>query len=277
MGFKGKSGGGFWNNVDGEFVDYIFETFKSAKGDLFISLQPSIKVDGQEEASSRGLLFGAADKYDISEDGKTVTAKEGDTTSYAANLPAGQWLDSLVAAGEKLEIEAALPDLDAGEPLNLEGILGTRFRLGTIPDVKGTKDRGQEVGKDGVSRDRRFNVITEIYSLGGTKTGGKKAVTGKAGKPSAKTVVWGNLVQDAADAIVLEAIAAAQKADKKNKTGEIPAPKLKMAALRAPALAGDKALKDAVIKLVGSDEYLNGATERGVFVYDADGETVASA
>ena len=133
-------------------------------------------------------------------------------------------------------------------------------------------------GKDGIKRDRKNAIVEAVYALAGAKpAAGKKALAGKAGKPGAKTVVWGNLVQDAADAIVLEAIAAAQKADKKNKTGEIPASKLKMAALRAPALAGDKALKDAVIKLVGSDEYLNGATERGVFAYDADGETVAAA
>ncbi len=278
MGFSGgiKSGGGLFYG-DGTLHPFTFSAVApgaDSAGDwafVVLAFQP----DGSEEIYTKHLFLGGVDRYEFEEGGTTAQGvrdgQKTDLTSIGAKIPSGRFFQTLVETGVDVNVESVLPDLEAGEPLNFDGLAGARVRLGDEVDVKGTASKGQVLGKDGVKRDRKNVIVEAVYSIGGAK---KSAV--KGGKPAAgKNIAKANTdARDKADAIVLQLIADAQKADKKNKTGEIPVSKFKMAALRTLAKDGDK---DAVIKMLGTEEYRADAAERGVFTYDADGETVATA
>ena len=276
MGFKGKSGGGFWNGVDGKLVSFKFTNVGPGEGTNagdWLYLVPSFLADGAEAETTQHLFFGGVDRYSVSKDGKTaqgITAdgEPSEVTSYGAKTPAGRFLDTLVEKGSELGIEALLPDLDGGDPINLEAIEDVRVRIVQEKDEAGTAKRGQRVAANGNKYDRTNSIIAAVYEL----PGGKKAA--KGGKPAKGAKADVNATRDKADTIVLQLIADSQKADKKNKTGETPVSKFKMAALRA---LGKDADKDAVIKLLGTEEYRTDAAEREVFAYDEAGETVAAA
>jgi hypothetical protein len=145
--------------------------------------------------------------------------------------------------------------------------------------VKATADLGKRQGSDGNEYDRTNTVVETVYELAsgakpasGAKGGAAKAGAKGGGKGSKAE---DTTVRDAADAVVLQLIADAKKTDKKNKTGETPTSKFKMAVLRNAEI--DKAIKGDVTKLLADEAYLNDAVERDVFSYDADGETVAEA
>lgn len=269
MSFRGaikKVGGGFWSNVDGELTGYKFETFDSKKGETFVSFVPEVQVDGAEAPDSRSLMLGYADRFEISEDGRTLTAADGGPVNIPPDLPAGLFFDSLVEAGQHLNIENILPDLEGGQPLNVEGLIGTRFRLGQKVNVEYTARKGKQKGKDGKEYDRKDSVVLAVYSLPGV-TAAKTTAT----KGGPKLVAGTNEVRDKADEAIIALCQAAAKADKKNATGRIPTSKLSVGVLKQ--LAGDK-LKDAVRKLVNDEAYLTGGTERGMFVFDESESTV---
>ncbi len=273
MGFSGgiKSGGGLFYG-DGTLRPFTFSAIApgaDSAGDwayVVLAFQP----DGSDKVNTKHLFLGGVDRYEFEEGGTTAQGlnKDGEAsnlTSIGAKTPVGRFFQTLVENGGDVNIESVLPDLEAGEPLNFDGLDGARVRLGEETDVKGTATKGQILGKDGISRDRKNVIVEAVYALAGVKAAVKSVKGAKANV---------NTTRDAADAIVLGAIANAQKADKKNKTGEIPASKLKMAALNGGL---DRGIRDAVIALVKSEEYLTDAAEREVFTYDADGETVAAA
>jgi hypothetical protein len=282
MGFKGKAGGGFWNGVTGKLTGFEFTNVGPGdSGDKtdWVYLVPTFLADGADEdkATTQHLFLGGQDRYSISKDGQTIQSvnedgSDAEVTTYGAKTPAGRFLDTMVEAGTELGIEALLPDLDAGEPINLGPLEGIRVRLAQEKDEAGTKKRGQRVAANGNKYDRTNSIVDAVYEL---PAGKGKAVN----KSSGTRVIKGakadvNAARDKADAVVVQLIADAIKADKKNKTGETPVSKFKMAALRSLAKDGDK---DVVIKLLGDEAYRADAAERGVFVYDEAGETVASA
>lgn len=277
MGFRGglKSGGGFWNNVDGTITGYEFTTTPPGAGkakatDEWIYFVPNVRIDGAEADTNQHLFLGASERYEISDDGLTLTSLEGNVTTIGAKTPAGKFLDSLIEHGFP---ESNLPDLEGGEPLNLEAIIGTRVRLAQIKDAEGTAKRGKRKdAKTGKEYDRTDSVVSDVLEL---PKAGKQAAAGKAA-PAAKGVKNGKpngldreLLMKA-DKVVLDLIEAA--VDKKNKTGEIPVSKLSVGTLRL--LSGDSD-KEAVRKLVNSEEYRAAAAARGAFKYDADAETVS--
>lgn len=277
MGFRGglKSGGGFWNNVDGKLTNFVFTDVPpgdDAEAGEWLYLVPSFQADGSEDETTQHLFFGAVERYSVSKDGKTVTSlnedgSDAEVTTIGAKTPAGRFLDSLVTQGEEKGIEAILPDLEGGDPLNLDALEGTRVRLVQEKDEAGTKKRGQRTDpKTGKKYDRTVTVVAAVYDLPGAKTGGKAGTKGAKGKGGDEAI------RDKADKVVTDLIAAST--DKKNKTGETPVSKFKIAALKAYAKDADK---DAVIKLLGTEEYRLDAAERGVFAYDAEGETVQTA
>jgi hypothetical protein len=267
MGFRGalKQGGGFWNNVDGTVKDYSFTTVgpgKSGEESEWVYFVPAVQVDGADAASTQHLFLGGADRYEISDDGHTITAADGGNVTIGANTPTGKFLDSLIEAGFP---ESNLPDLEAGEALNLEGMIGTRIRLKQQKDEEGTKKRGKRIDpKTKKEYDRTETVVSNVYSLPG---GAAKA----ASKGGPKLVAGTNEVRDKADEAIIALCQAAAKADKKNATGRIPTSKLSVGVLKQ--LAGDK-LKDAVRKMVNDEAYLTGGTERGMFVFDETESTV---
>ncbi len=282
MGFSGgiKSGGGGLFYGDGTLEQFTFSAIapgSDTAGDWAYGVL-AFRPDGSDKVNTKHLFLGGVDRYDFEEGGTTAQGvKDGqptDQTSIGAKTPMGRFFQTLVENGETVGVESVLPDLEAGEPLNFDGLTGARVRLGEETDVKGTASKGQIVGKDGVSRDRKNVIVETVYSVGeaqapvkGAKGG--KPVAGKAPKANA------NAARDKADAIVLQLIAEAQKADKKNKTGEIPVSKFKMAALRATYEKGVE--KAVVTALLADEDYLADAAAREVFSYDAEGETVATA
>lgn len=278
MGFRGglKQGGGFWNNVDGTITGYEFTTTPPGAGkgkkatDEWIYFVPSVRVDGAEEDTNQHLFLGASERYEISDDGQTLTSIEGSVTSIGARTPAGKFLDSLIEHGFP---ESNLPDLEGGEPLNLEAIIGTRVRLQQIKDVEGTAKRGKRKdAKTGKEYDRTDSVVSQVYDLpkaGKQASAGKPAVATKGVKNGKPNGLDRELLAKA-DKVVLDLIEAA--VDKKNKTGEIPISKLSVGTLRL--LSGDSD-KEAVRKLVNSEEYRVAASARGAFQYDSEAETVS--
>lgn len=284
MGIRGaiKSGGGFWNNVDVTLLGVTFTTVppgEDAESGEWMYMVPEVQVDGADGPTTQHLFMGAAERYSIEEDGaSSISGVDDAPVSIGANTPAGKFVNSLLDANPELDIEGALPDVEAGEALTFEGIAGARLRLKQQRDEEGTKKRGKRKvkGKDGKTKeyDRTDTVVVTVYSIGGEKPAkGKPGAKPVAGKPAASKPAPGKKtdteVRDKADAAVVSLCEAA--VDKKNKTGKIPTSKISVGILKA--LASDKQ-KDAVRKLAVTEEYLADAAERDVIVYDADEATI---
>jgi len=279
MGFGGglKGGGGLFNG-DGTLRPFTFSAIAPGdkKAGKWAYIVLAFQADGKEKVDTQHLFLGGVDRYQFEEGGDTAVSltkegEEADKSTIGKNTPAGRFFGTLWALVEGTENEGILPDLEAGEPLNFDGINGLRVTLGQEKDEKGTREKGQKVGSDGVSRDRTNTIVEAVLGApaAAAKGGSKLAAAGKKAAKADDTAA-----RDKADAIVQQLIADAKKADKKNKTGETPVSKFKMAALRALAKDSDK---DAVIKLLGDEGYRNDAAERGAFAYDSDAETVAEA
>lgn len=280
MGFRsGLKGGGLFKG-DGTLRQFVFSAIapgqKKAGDWAYVVL--AFQADGSEKVNTQHLFLGGVKQYQFEEGGVeaiSVDEKTGEPlekSRIGRKTPASLFFRSLYEAGDKagIDFDTVLPDLDAGEPLNFTGINGTRVSLEQEVDVKATKDLGKRQGSDGNEYDRTNTIVETVYELPeGDAKPAKGAAKGGKGKAADTTV------RDAADAIVLQLIADAKKADKKNKTGSTPTSKFKMAVLRSADI--DKGIKDAVTKMLADEAYLTDAVEREVFSYDADDETVAEA
>jgi hypothetical protein len=266
MGFRGavKSGGGFWNNVDGKIIGYRF-TAKGPGSDSngdWVFFVPKIHTDGAEKATEQHLFFGGVEQYSISKDGQTIESVNGGNVTIGANTPAGLFLTSMLDNGLD---ESELPDLEAGEPLELSGIVNYRIRLKQEVDEKATSKLGKRKYKDAQGNEREANrtntVVSAVYGKeGGAKGGSTKPTLAKGSKATA------TVVRDKADAAMLKLIAA--------KGGTLRVAQISSGIIQQ--LIGDTD-KDAVRALAKSDEYLNDATERDVLVYDEAAATVQAA
>lgn len=192
MGFREsikKGGKGFLNNVDVTFKGYRFtdrfegETEASDK----LYFVPQLHVDGADEPVSQHIFIGKNfdDNYVISKDGQELTTADESPVTIPFVMPFGRFLDSLLNAAEKagVDIEAELPDLSSGEPLNLETLVGRRFRVKQEVDAKGNETQGKrKVKRNGkiVEYDRTNTVIEAILGTAngngnGKSTGAKKS------------------------------------------------------------------------------------------------------
>jgi hypothetical protein len=284
MGFRSALKGGGLFTGDGTLGQFVFSAIAPGekKAGKWAYIVLAFKADGKEKEDTQHLFLGGAKQYQFEEGGTeaiSVDEKTGEPTPKSRigkKTPAGLFFRTLYAAADAADtdLDSVLPDIDAGEALDFSAIAGARVSLGQEVDVKATADLGKRKGSDGNEYDRTNTTVESFYSLGegggGAKSGGKPAAgKAKGGKKEDTSI------RDAADAVVLGLIADAQKADKKNKTGETPVSKFKMAVLRNTDIA--KGDKDAVQKLLASDDYKTDAVERGVFAYDEEGETVAAA
>jgi hypothetical protein len=240
----------------------------------------AFQADGKEKVDTQHLFLGGVEQYEFEEGGDTAQSlnKDGEAaekSTIGKKTPAGRFFATLVAAAEAADLDpdSFLPDLEGGDPLNFDGIDGLRVTLAQEKDEKGTSKRGQRVGSDGNSYDRTNTIVEAVLGEPEAKPAAKGASksTSRANGSGKKD---DTAARDKADAIVASLIADAKKADKKNKNGETPVSKFKMAALRQLTKDSDK---DAVIKLLGSEEYRVDAAARDVFNYDEEGETVAEA
>lgn len=150
MGFRSaiRKSGGFLNNVDGELKGYEFtKRFKDENKDgEWVYFVPQIHTDGADEPVDQHMFLGASERYNVSEDGQELTMEDGSPVSFGFSTPFGRFMSSLVDAAERAEnveqgksdFEKELPDLDGGDPLNLEVLVGKRFRF------KRSRCRGHE-------------------------------------------------------------------------------------------------------------------------------------
>lgn len=285
MGFRSALKGGGLFTGDGTLGQFTFSAIApgAKKAGEWAYIVLAFTQDGKQKEDTQHLFLGGADQYQFKEGGTEAislndkTGEPAPKSRIGKKTPAGLFFRTLYAAADAagVDLDTVLPDIDAGEALDFSALSGARVSLGQEVDVKGTAEKGKRQGSDGNEYDRTNTVVESFYSLGDgdvkPATKGGKPAAGKAGKPKAEDTS----VRDAADAVVEALIADAKKADKKNKTGETPVSKFKMAVLRSADI--DKGIKDAVSKLLASEAYRTDAVERGVFAYDEEGETVAEA
>jgi hypothetical protein len=184
MGFRSsiKAGGGFLNNVDGEITGYEITT-RPPGGDAketsdWVWFVPTIKQDGAEEEITQHFFLGGADRYNISKDGQTLSVDEGNVT-IGANTPTGKLLASILDSGFD---ESELPDLEDGEDLTLEALVGKRYRFIQEVDEEATKKLGKRKDKRTKKEYNRTNtVVCRVY---GDATPAKDS---KASKTSGKS------------------------------------------------------------------------------------------
>lgn len=209
MGFKGasrKGGGGIFNNKDYRFDGYKFTTEGPGESDRedLVYLVPEFVEDGADGAQSQHLFLGTAEghgkdglpTYRISEDGLSCEMVDGDGEvvpfSYGANLPAGRFLDTLVNDAEFPE--NLLPDLEAGDALNLEAVIGWRMRLVQEEDEAAMAKFGPRKDANGREWPRTRTIVNAVYEPEGKpakgaakgKAAAAPAKAAKAGKPSSK-------------------------------------------------------------------------------------------
>lgn len=110
--------------VDATLTGYEFSRrFKGDKKDgdrLFFV--PSIRLDGADADIDQHIFIGMGERYEISDDGQELTMASGDSVTFDA--PFGAFVDSFIEKGFPA---SKLPDLEAGEPLDLNALVGRRF------------------------------------------------------------------------------------------------------------------------------------------------------
>jgi len=255
-----KKGGGRLNNVDATVVDYEFSTTfpyeakgkTTGKKSTFNTLwfNASIKTDGAEEAVVEPIFAGDADQWDISEDGHSVSPKEGaDRASFFGSIV--PLLDEMITAG------FPEPDYEAGGDIDLSSLVGERFRFVQVVDEEATKRMGKQIDKKDPKKsyDRKRLGVTEYHgaveevAAAPAKTstfarGGKTNGAAKNAK-NVKTKEADELVEYA-DSVLVDLLTAAKgNTIKKADLGSLSTRKL---------LGNPKRL--AVQKLLSSDEYL---------------------
>jgi hypothetical protein len=264
-----SGGGGFFNNVDGEIVGYEFTNMSpgaNSEETDWLYFVPQIQVDGADEPQSQHLFFGSMEDFDVSKDGLTVTANEGNVR-ISEKTPAGLFLASLIDKGFD---ESQLPDITDGEPLNLEPVIGTRIRLVQQIDEAGNAKRGKRKVKDKktgkiVEYNRTNTVVAAV--LGSADA--KPAKGAKGAKASAKPAAGKNK-KAAEEDLTDEAVAVLTDilSDAKDNT-------VKRNALSVPL--AKKLIKnenrEALKKMIQSEEFLE--TEAG-WSYDAKKGVIAA-
>lgn len=277
-----KKGGGFLNNVDGEFTDYSFLTEfpgqegKAKKSDFNpLYFHFTAQVDGNEEPQSTTILAGSSDDFEISDDGKTLTPVDP-KIALRQGTPFDKLISSLVAKGFP---ETNLPDDD--EPINYESILGWRVRFVQERDEKGMEkaardyrksggkfnEKGQKKGKDGKYYDLTNVVIAEVYGESGNEAPAPKAAAVKGKTAAAAKPVAGKAKKDDAAGALNTLAKETLVAILDDNEGSIA--KSKLPAKIAQKLGVKHPQREEVRKLIYSDEFLT--TEDG-WTYDQSGK-----
>lgn len=245
MGFRGaiKKGGGFLNNVDGELKDYEFSArFKDEKKDgEWVYFVPVIRTDGAEEDVDQHMFIGASERYEIDDDGKTLKMADGSPVTFGFTTPFGRFMDSLIEQGYD---ESELPDLEGGDPLNLETLIGERFRFKQEVDEEATKKFGKRVSGSGKNKreyDRTNTVIAAVLGKAGKGSSSKSSSKASGSKKAAKEDDEDDLESEAAD--VLKDVLAKESVNRKNLS--LPVTKALM----------KNANKDALKKLILDEEW----------------------
>lgn len=203
MSFRGglSKGGGMLNNVDGVITGYLFTgvfPFETKGGAKQLDFSPlyttlSVRVDGADEDVTQVLMGDVLDGWEISEDGWTLT---GDG-KIRANGDLGRFLTTLIepTGGEPGFPEARLPDLEAGDDVNLQAIIGTRVRFVQEDKLdRAGRIKTRKSKKDGKLYPDTRTIVAKVYSVPEVKGKGKNrtaavattkpSTTTKSGKPN---------------------------------------------------------------------------------------------
>lgn len=215
-----KGGGGFLNNVDGTITSYKFmESFDGkpvqyADGQfrrLFMRFEA--KVDGATEAVGQTLDCGGSTELAISKDGLSVTPDD----AFWKTKNGSRFLLTLqepTAGGAGFPSER-LPE--AGEPVNLTPIVGTRVRFGQEKDEEKAKYEvkqgrtGKRKADNGREYDFTRTIIQAVLTLPGTNGGTTAPTTKAAAGGEANTIavaIFKELISEADNGTLLkEAVA----------------------------------------------------------------------
>jgi hypothetical protein len=274
-----RKGGGFLNDVDGKITGYEFTTefpggSKKRKHSSFNSLYCvlSVLVDGADEDVQTTFFVGSADDWEISDDGHTLTPVE-DGANLGGNIGWGLFLSTLVTNGFP---EDDLPE----DEVNFEAIIGYRVRFVQQVNERSTAKAGKRKDKKtGREYDRTDVVVSRVY--GPEETATKKAVKSAAQKsltpatqkavkavkkPNGKIQPEEEDLTEAGDELMLEILG--------DKDGEI---KRKSLSIEATKRRMKDPNRDALRELIYSDEYLAGATERGLIEFNQKTQTITAA
>lgn len=246
MGFRGaiKKGGGFLNNVDGVQKSYEFTArFKGEKKDgEWLYFVPVIHTDGADEPVDQHMFIGAADRYEVSKDGLELTMADGSPVTFGFTTPFGRFMDSLIEKGFP---EDELPDIEGGDPLNLEALNGRRFRYKQEVDEKGTEKFGKRVVGTGKNKKEYSRTNTVIDAVLGEAKGGEKT---KGTSSTSKKSKGDDLESEAAD--VLRDVIAKEDGSINRKGLSLPVTKVLM----------KNANKEALKKLILDEDWQDAQT-----------------
>lgn len=210
MAFRVRQSGGFWNGVDGVIVGWAWTNKGPGSNGAeteWVYGVPSILVDGKKQPETQHLFLGGLEEWEISADGSEVRHREGNNDPTAT---CGIFLGSLAAAADAAGVDARLPDTEAGEPLNVSGILGLRVRLDQQKDEKATEKLGRRKSKRGKGEyDRTNTIVSKVYGRAAQQT--TVAAKGAAKTPAARKGASTDFnLDDAATSIVVGLLAAAK-------------------------------------------------------------------
>lgn len=265
---KTRGTGGFLNNVAGTILDYSLEQKNGVasggpnKGEPFkkFSAKLTIQPDGAEPKTQfldGGFLDG---DLEVSEDGQSIEGT--DTFLIDDRTEFGMFLISLVEGeGTKLAED------DMGDWRSYAVLRGLRIEFKRVRNEAETKRRGKRkdeaTGKE-YDRDNLLagNVLGRVEVKGAAKKGVSKATT--AASKKAATVD-----NDAAD----QAIVAILTGVDGNSIGRNALGGALLQYAMKNKLATET--RDALRKVLGSEEYQTGAAERGIIAIDGEGKSAS--
>lgn len=263
-GFAGgiKEGGGFLNNVDGTITGYEFTAVPpNGKEDgEWLYFVPTIQQDGADKEVTQHFFLGAAENYEISKDGQSVSADGGVT--FGAKTPFGRLIKSMLANGLD---EESLPDLEGGDDLELSALVDRRYRFAQEIDEAANAKLGKRKVKDKktkkmVEYNRTNTVVVKVYDADEDEAPKGKAAktTGKASK--SKKDDDGDDLTGEADSIVTDLLS--------DNDGEIERGKLSLALTK---VLMKNANREALKKLIISDDYLTSDDRESIFTLEGKG------
>jgi hypothetical protein len=294
-----KQGGGFLNNVDGTITDYEFTTefpggdnntkkHKDWADPMYVIL--SVRVDGADEDVTTTLKAGNADNFEITDNGKTlVPVEEG--FALGANSGWGKFINSFVEAGERSGTfyESELSE----DVINFEPIIGHRVRFAQRKNEWTTSEYGQRVNKKtGKKYDRQDLVVEAVYANapGPSASVARRTAAQRApGRPTQASA--GARQTPSAQAATTTSPSKGRVASRPNGAEDVTGVadetlvtilkaqksqtilKAKLPVQIAKTLGVKHPQREEVRRMLYSDEYLTGATERGLIVYDVADDT----
>lgn len=280
-----KKGGGFLDGVDGVINDYSFtdafngqpytegkisfvdpksKKMKTIDRPHSLNCVLSVRVDGAEEDTTTTLkVAGDYDAFEVSDDGKVLTAADGGPCAISDQSGLAKFIYSLCTASEGKFSDSRFED-DVNK-IDIRPILGTRVRFKQRVDTERTAEFGKKVDKKGKEWDRKDLTVETVYA---TPEEGEKVT--KQAKASAKTVTKaaGGKPNGKAVTVDVPSLAGEALVEMLTKAGRpLAKQKLNMLTLTTPSLKGSP-VRDDVRTYLFNDDNLDALAEVGLISYD---------